>query len=162
MRVRVTDAAGASALSAPVTISVSAAPPAASAAAATAPSAAALTAAKPAVARVKRRIVRRHAPIVAGAGGIVRLRVHCPSRVVCTAAIRVRAATGGPTLAHARIRVHARKTMTVRLRLTRAARRRLARLGHLRVTSVLMLAPAHGTAQRIDTIFTLRSPITRH
>jgi hypothetical protein len=29
------------------------------------------------------------------------------------------------------------------------------------VISVLMLVPARGTAQRIDTIFTLRSPITR-
>ncbi len=155
VRAQVTDAAGASALSAPVTISVSAAPPAASAATAAA------AAAKPAVARVKKRIVRRHAPIVAGAGGIVRLRVHCPSPVACTASIAVRAVTGGSTLAHARIKVHARQTKSVRLRLTTAARRRLTRLGHLRVISVLKLVPARGTAQRIDTIFTLRSLIKR-
>jgi hypothetical protein len=51
--------------------------------------------------------------------------------------------------------------VTVRLRLTAAARRRLARRGTLRVISVLKLVPAHGTPQRIDTIFTLRSAAAR-
>jgi hypothetical protein len=87
--------------------------------------------------------------------------VHCPSPVACTAAIAVRAATGGSRLAHAHIKVHARKTKTVRLRLTPAARRRLARVGHLRVISVLTLVSVRSSAQRIDTIFTLRSPTTR-
>jgi hypothetical protein len=73
----------------------------------------------------------------------------------------MRAVTGGPTLAQARFRVRARHTVTVRLRLTAAARRRLARRGTLRVISVLKLVPAHGTPQRIDTIFTLRSAAAR-
>ena len=154
VRAQVTDATGASVLSAPMTISVSAA-------AAPAPAAAAPPKTVVAGARVPKRLVRRHAPVVAGAGGIVRLRVYCPSRVACSASLAVRAATGGQTLTHAHFKVHARRTKTVRLRLTAAARRRLARLGHLRVISVLKLVPARGTTQRIDTIFTLRSPVAR-
>ncbi|MEA2457619.1 MAG: hypothetical protein QOC95_591 [Thermoleophilaceae bacterium] len=165
VRLRVTDSSGASALSAPLTISAASAPPnapagVAQAAAATAP---ATPTGGPAVAGVqsKQRLVRSHLPIVARADGTVRLRVYCPSSVACAASIAMRAVTGGRALAQARIRVPAKRTRTVRLRLTAAARRRLARQGRLRVISVLKLVPAHGTAQRIDTIFTLRSPAAR-
>jgi hypothetical protein len=111
--------------------------------------------------RSKQRLVRSHLPVVARADGTVRLRVYCPSPVACAASIAVRAVTGGRALAQARVRVPAKRTRTVRLRLTAAARRRLARQGRLRVISVLKLVPAHGTAQRIDTIFTLRSAAAR-
>ena len=169
VRLRVTDASGATALSAPLTISSADAPPTAPAGAAPAavPGAAPTAPTTPnggqavAVARRKQRVVRRHLPVVARADGTVRLRVYCPSPVACAASIAVRAVTGGPALAQARIRVPAKRTRTVRLRLTAAARRRLARHGRLRVISVLKLVPAHRTAQRVDTIFTLRSPAAR-
>jgi hypothetical protein len=69
----------------------------------------------------------------------------------------VRAITGGPALGRARFTVPALHTMTVRLRLTAAARRRLARHGRVRAVAVLQLVPARGTRRRIDTVFTLRA-----
>ena len=108
-------------------------------------------------ARVKAQLVHRRSPLVAGADGTVRLRVRCPSPTPCAGTISVRAITGGPALGRARFTVPALHTMTVRLRLTAAARRRLARHGRVRAVAVLQLVPARGTRRRIDTVFTLRA-----
>jgi hypothetical protein len=78
----------------------------------------------------------------------------------CAGTIALRAVTGGPALASARFTVPALRTRTVSLRLTAAARRRLARHGRLRAIAVLRLVPARGTARRIDTVFTLRPAAT--
>ena len=107
-------------------------------------------------ARVKVQLVHRRRPVVAGADGIVRLRVRCPSPTPCAGTIAMSAVTGGPALSRARFTVPAMHTMTVRLRLTAPARRRLARHRRLRAIAVLKLVPARGTTRRVDTIFTLR------
>jgi glucose/arabinose dehydrogenase len=110
--------------------------------------------------RARVQLVHRRRPVIASARGIVRLRVHCPSPTPCAGTIVVRAAAGGPALGSARFTVRAMHTMTVRLRLTAAARRRLARHGLLRAIAVLRLVPTRGSARRIDTVFTLRPATT--
>ena len=111
-------------------------------------------------ARAKAQLVHRRRPVIASARGIVRLRVHCPSPTPCAGTIVVRAVTGGPALGSARFTVRTLQTTTVRVRLTAAARRRLASHGRLRAIAVLRLVPARGTARRIDTVFTLRPAAT--
>jgi hypothetical protein len=50
------------------------------------------------------------------------------------------------------------KTLTARVRLTKAARALLARRRHLRAISILELVPSRGTSRRTDTVFTLQAP----
>jgi glucose/arabinose dehydrogenase len=107
-------------------------------------------------ARVKKRLIHRRRPLVVRPDGTVRLRVHCPSPTACAGTIAIRAVTGGPALSRARFTVRALHTATVRLRLSAAARRRLARHRRLRAIAVLELVPARGTVRRIDTVLTLR------
>jgi glucose/arabinose dehydrogenase len=152
VRLRVTDDCGVSAVSEPLTISASETP-----ATQGAESRAALTGA-----HVNARLIHRRRPIIERRDGTVALRVHCPSPTTCAGTVAIRALTGGPILGRARFRVAARHTVTVRVRLTAPARRRLTRHRRLRAISILSLVPARGTSWRIDTVFTLRAPARRH
>jgi hypothetical protein len=89
--------------------------------------------------------------------GSLALRVHCPSATTCAGNIVVRALRGGPAMGRARFTVPARRTITVRLRLSAAGRRMLARHTRLRAISIVALVP-QGEARlwRTDTLFTLR------
>ena len=106
--------------------------------------------------RVRARLVHRHRPVMARRDGTVVLRVHCPSHAACAGSIVVRALSAGPALGRARFTVPARSTITVRLRLSAAGRRMLARHTRLRAISIAALEPAGGPLWRTDTVFTLR------
>jgi hypothetical protein len=120
------------------------------------PSSAASTVAVP---HTRARLVRRHRPLMVRRDGSVRLRAHCPSHTACAGSVVIRALSGGPALGRARFKVPARRTITVRVRLSAACRHRLARHRRLRAISILALVPAQGpTRWRTDTVLTLRVP----
>jgi hypothetical protein len=127
-------------------------PPGAAAGAAPAP------ALSVAASRAKAHLVHRRRPLTARRDGSLSLRAHCPSPTPCAGTVAIRALTGGATLGRARFTVPAGRTITVRVRLTSAARSLLTRRGHLRAVSILELAPSRGTHRRTDTVFTLRAP----
>jgi glucose/arabinose dehydrogenase len=145
LRLQVTDASGVSAVSAPLTVSADVTPAAPSSQASNA---------RPVVAR----LVRRRHSVIARRDGSVLLRAHCPSATACAGTVAVRAVRGGQALGRARFTVPARRTVTVRVRLTAACRHRLARHAKMRAISIMALVPAAGPTWRTDTVFTLRAP----
>jgi hypothetical protein len=94
------------------------------------------------------------------AGGTVPLRVTCPSgEVICRVQLRLR--VGSQTVAIRTLRVTGGTTRNFRLQLRRAARRRLARKGSLRVTAVATARDKAGNQATVRTAVRLLAPMRR-
>jgi hypothetical protein len=93
----------------------------------------------------------------ASARGTVTLRLTCPaSETRCT--IKVRLVDGRTTIASKTVKVTGGKTAKVTLRLTRAARRRLAARRRMRVKAVITATDAAGNRSSTTLRITLRAP----
>jgi hypothetical protein len=114
----------------------------------------------PAPDRVAPRVRVRPRRLRASQRGLVRLRVRCPrSEQFCRVDLKLRRA--GATLARKRFRVAGGSTRRVTLRLKRATRRRLSRLGSLRAVAVAAARDAAGNRATTRTRVRLLAPRRR-
>jgi hypothetical protein len=93
--------------------------------------------------RLRPQRVRASRGVRASRRGVIKILVSCPAgEAMCSVDVRVR--RSGVTVARKRVQVRGGKTRAVRLRLTRSARRRLARRGSMRVVVVAVARDAAG------------------
>ncbi len=101
---------------------------------------------------------RRRSPLRLGRDGRLGLRVRCAAKTRCSGSLVLTRPGARGTLARAALRIGARRTVTVKLRLSPSARRLLARRRSFEVQSTLTLRPAGAGKQTTRTRFKLLAP----